>query len=353
MHNATVAGHSHVARAAMLKVYGLKAVTVVVCFLPRGLCYASARAIGSFLAVLPTTRRRALTFNISIARGESNDSPGVRRDVRRALQHAMLNYVDLFRMARPDARAMVEKIEVADWRPFDEANALGKGVILVSAHLGNFDMVVQKLPMHGVRALIPVQPVTPPELLDEFRRHRTALGTEIVPVGMDTFKLLSAHVRSGGTVVIVSDRDIQHTGYEVELFGHRTRLPQAAIMLALRTGAPVLGAFGYRHADNRITARFARMSDCGGADFSTRRNPSLGKHTFKEDLDAGMRALAGMIEIEIRRDPGQWVVQQDVFATDVQGSAIGGAGSSAPKPRLHALKAMTGLMARRHAMRSR
>jgi lauroyl/myristoyl acyltransferase len=334
----------------MLKVYGLKLATAVVCFLPRGLCYSIARAIGSVLAVLPTTRRRVLTSNVSIASSGSDNDPGVRRDVRRAFQHAMLNYVDLFRLARPDAREAVRNIDVADWRPFDEANALGKGVILVSAHLGNFDMVVQKLPLHGVRALIPVEPVKPPELLDEIRRHRVALGTEVVPVGLDTFKLLSAHVRSGGTVVIVSDRDIQRTGYQVELFGHSTRLPQAAIVLALRTGAPVLGAFGYRHADNRISGRFVRMPDFGEPVHGI---GALRKRAFKDDLDAGMRALTRMIEIEIRRDPGQWVMQQPVFATDRWGSALGSIDSREREMRPRSVKLLAGILAHRRAVRTR
>ena len=169
----------------------------------------------------------------------------------------MLNYVDMFRLARHDAPEFIDSIFVGDWRPYDEAVARGKGVILVSAHLGNFDTFVQTLAVRGERVLIPVERVEPPELLEAIRRQRSTLGTEFVPIGADTFKQLAAHVRSGGVVVMVCDRDIQGTGYPVSFFGHEVSMPQAAIVLAIRTGAPLLGAFGYRHADSSISGRFS------------------------------------------------------------------------------------------------
>jgi lauroyl/myristoyl acyltransferase len=292
------------------KIWCQQVLTRVFCIIPARLAYALARVLGVILAFLPSRRRSALASNISAVYGATTSDVRVRRDVRRAFQHAMLNYVDLFRLARSDAPEMVDNIRVTDWQPFDELISRGKGVILVSAHLGNFDNVVQTLAMRGNRVLVPVEPVKPPELLRAIQRHRSRLGTNIVPAGPETFKELTAHVKSGGIVVIVSDRDVLGTGHEVEFFGRTTRLPQAAILLSLRTGAPVLGAFGYRHADNSISGRFAheltfKSEISGGA---TRNSRSL-----KASLDAGMRELAAMLECEIRRDPGQWVAQQPVF----------------------------------------
>jgi len=232
----------------------------------------------------------------------------------------MLNYVDLFRLARPDTPTFVGSIHVDDWRPYDDAVAQGKGVILVSAHLGNCDTVVQKLALRGSRVLIPIEPIEPPELLELIRRQRAALGMDFVPVSTDTFKRMATHLRTGGTVVIVCDRDIQGTGYPVTFFGHQVSMPQAAIVLAIRTGAAVLGAFGCRHADSSISARFTN-----GFSFGAEREldtpssapdlPAAGtqRRSLKTQLDEGMRQLAALLEEAIRRDPGQWVVQQPVF----------------------------------------
>ncbi len=289
------------------------AITKVLCLFPAKAVYTGARLVGLLYSMVPSARRSALSTNIAVVRGLSPGDRAVRRDVRRAFKHAMLNYVDLFRLARPDASAFVDSIYVPDWRLYDAVAARGKGVILVSAHLGNYDTVVQKLARRGTRTLIPVEPVDPPELLHAMRRQRAALGTEIIPVGADTFKQLANHLRSGGTTVIVSDRDIQGTGYPVSLFGQSVSIPQAAILLAMRTGAPIIGAFGSRHKDNSISAHFTREILLDGPAPVDLVPGSRKPQSPRKKLEHGMRELAALLEEEIGRDPGQWVVQQPVF----------------------------------------
>lgn len=277
----------------------------VVSRLPLGFCYGLARLIGLALALLPGSRRDAIRSNLAVVYEADIADRRVRRDTRRALQHAMLNYVDLFRLERPDAARWIQAIHVPSMRPIDAALAQGKGLILVSAHLGNFDSVVHKLALRGDRVLVPVEPVQPPELLTYMTRQRSLFGLQIEPIGPDTFKHLSGHLRSGGIVVIVSDRDVQGTGQVVSFFGRPVSLPNAAVLLSLRTGAPILGTFGYRHRNNAISAH-ALPEPLTVDAVGHGRSP-------RAVVDAAMRRVAAMIEEEIRQDPGQWVVQQPVF----------------------------------------
>lgn len=281
--------------------------STAVCALPRPAAYGAARLLGTGAALLPSARRDALRANVAAAHGLPRGHRAVRVDVRRAFQHAFLNYVDLFNLERRDATELIDSIVVDDWGPFERAEALGKGVIMVSAHLGNFDTVVQKLARRGVRTMVPVELIQPPELLDAVRRSRSVLGIAMEPLGPDTFSRLARHLRTGGTVVILCDRDIQGTGYPATMFGRPVRLPHAAVLLSLRTGAPIVGAFGLRHPDNSISARLIEG-----------RIPGSAANTgMRQALGAGMEMLARMIEREIRRDPGQWVVQQPIFTLPV------------------------------------
>src|SRR5260370_13627597 len=131
------------------------------------------------------------------------------------------------------------------------------------------------------------------------RRQRAALGTEIIAVGADTFKQLANHLRSGGTTVIVSDRDIQGTGYPVSLFGQSVSIPQAAILLAMRTGAPIIGAFGSRHKDNSISAHFTREILLDGPAPVDLVPDSRKPQSPRKKLEHGIRELAALLEEEI------------------------------------------------------
>jgi lauroyl/myristoyl acyltransferase len=283
-----------------------RAVAAVVLRLPLGFCYGLARLLGFALAVLPGSRRDAIRSNLAVVYASDIADHRVRRDTRRALQHAMLNYVDLFRLERPDAARWIQAIHVPSMRPIDAALAEGRGLILISAHLGNFDSVVHKLALRGDRVLVPVEPVQPPGLLTYMTKQRSLFGLQIEPIGPETFKHMSAHLRAGGIVVIVSDRDVQGTGQVVPFFGRPVSLPNAAVLLALRTGAPILGTFGYRHRNNAISAH-ALPEPLTVEAVGQGRSP-------RAVVDAAMRRMAAMIEQEIRQDPGQWVVQQPVFS---------------------------------------
>src|SRR5260370_9437336 len=143
------------------KVLMQTAITKVLCLFPAKAVYTGARLVGLLYSMVPSARRSALSTNIAVVRGLSPGDRAVRRDVRRAFKHAMLNYVHRFRLARPDPSACVDSIYLPDWRLYDAVAARGKVVILVSAHLGNYDTLVQKLARRGTRPLIPVEPVDP------------------------------------------------------------------------------------------------------------------------------------------------------------------------------------------------
>jgi KDO2-lipid IV(A) lauroyltransferase len=299
-------------RTSMYPVLAFRLLDLALTMIPARASYPGARMIALLLSVLPTRRREALWRNMAVAHGPGAPIATIRRDVRRALYHALLNYIDLFRLARPDAEERLKQFYVPDWTPLDKALALGKGAILVSAHLGNFDTVAQLLALRGHQVYIPVEPISPPQLLDMVRSRRGTFGIEVDPIGADSFHRMAARLKTGGVVIIVSDRDIQGTGVPVSFFGQPVRLPTAAVLLGLRTGAPVLAAFGHRYCDGSISGRLSPPLA-----FTRNRGDASGRNeggTVHDRVRHSLQELAGVLEQAIRMDPGQWVVQQPIFS---------------------------------------
>ncbi|MGH2344447.1 MAG: lysophospholipid acyltransferase family protein, partial [Chloroflexota bacterium] len=195
---------------------------------------------------------------------------------------------------------------------FNAAYARGKGVLLVSAHLGPFETLVQRLALDGVQVLIPVERIEPTELLDLICAGRTALGLQVTPVGPETFGAMASTLKEGGVVVVVSDRDVANTGEPVCFFGRRVSLPSAAVLLALRTGAPLLAAFAHRDAHGQISGHFtAPLEIAAGHERLT--NGKLPARALRTAVAEGTQRVATLLEQEIRRNPSQWVVMQPVF----------------------------------------
>jgi KDO2-lipid IV(A) lauroyltransferase len=302
---------------------------LVVAWLPVELTYAAAWLLSLVLAALPSRRRAVLEQNLAMAHGPCADPPAVRRDVRRAFYHALLNHIDLHRVGSAGMDDWIEQLYVPDWQPLHDALAMGRGAILISAHLGNFDTVAQLLALRGYQVYIPMEPIKPPQLLALVRAQRTVLGIDIEPIGPDSFRHMAARLKAGAIVIIVSDRDIQGTGVPVSFLGRTVALPPAAILLGLRTGAPVLGAFGHRYCDGSISGRLTQplTFNRGDADAGS---SSTGR-AVRERLHLGMQELVCTLEAAIRMDPGQWVVQQRVFASAPARSAATGVQRSTRK----------------------
>lgn len=289
----------------MYKYYLYRLALSLAAALPRSRCYLLARGIGRLLSALPTARRRAVLANLAAVYRTGTADREVRRDCRRSFEHAMLNYADLFRLGTADSVALVRDLRPAGMEHLSTAVQAGKGALLVGAHLGNYDTLVQVLARDGYKVLIPVEPIEPPALLELVRGQRAALGIDFEPIGPQLLRRMSDHLRAGNVVVVLCDRDVQGTGQPVRFFGHTVAMPAAAVLLALRTGAPILGASGARLPDNRIAGWITpplRIWEQGAA------------HTPRERIKIGMEAIAVLIEAQIGRDPGQWVVQQPIFA---------------------------------------
>lgn len=296
----------------MLKLPLYRVLVGLVALAPRSVSYMLARWCGALYSLVPTKRRAALRANLAVAMGLQTEDRKVRIASRMALRHWLLNFVDLLAVGRADFPSLIRRSKVDGWEHFNQAYAQGRGVVLVSAHFGPYDTLVQRLAVRGVPVLIPVEKLDPPEFLDFMRARRGKLGMRLEPVGMKTFAVMAAFLKEGGVVVVVSDRDIQGNGEPAELFGRQVTLPTAGLLLALRTGAPLLGAFASRDRKSAIHGHFTAPFTFG-LEPGARDGSRLPVRELRPAVRAGLRELTAMIEREVRKDPSQWVVLQPIF----------------------------------------
>ena len=260
--------------------------------------------------------------NIGQVLGPDVSRVELERISQRVFQLSADNFAELLRMrVAPTARVVAEVPSVAsDLDIFRDARATGKGIVVVSAHIGAFDLVGLSLAASGVPLTVMTGRTTSRMLFDAVSWLRQGHGVRVVeptPAGVkDVIKAL----RRGEVAGFVSDYDFFRNGVPVTLFGRETTLPPGAIRIARDTGSIVVPMFAYR-ADGKHRLRVVES-------FTVPRT-----HDVDADVADGMATLASRLEEGIGATPDQWVLFQQAWpsAPDAHAPAVPGGEVPAPE----------------------
>ncbi|MDX2474478.1 MAG: lysophospholipid acyltransferase family protein [Candidatus Krumholzibacteria bacterium] len=153
--------------------------------------------------------------------------------------------------SRLSARVAVEP----GWSALDKAMADGRGVLAVTAHLGNFELGGRIL-----AARYPVLDVVKPLHNSQFdgylQRQRAGHGIKTVPMD-ESGRAVLTHLRRGGLVTLLGDQDAGGEGVRTDFLGLPASTWPGAARLALRTGCPVVPLAILRQADGQHVLHIA------------------------------------------------------------------------------------------------
>jgi KDO2-lipid IV(A) lauroyltransferase len=243
--------------------------------------------------------RRALTRNmLPLCDG---DRARARREGRRALRNIARYWVDLasipYRKMHNFERDHLRVVHPERLKALEEPGP----VILVSAHAGSSELALQAIIHRGRSFVALVEDVQPPGFAEFLISLRSAAGGRFYTTGFRGTRACIEALRSGGTVGLLGDRDLQGSGICVTLAGHRVRLPAGPWELAQRTGATVIPAFAERTLRDRYVVIVEEPMRVAMTE-----PPSCG-------VEAAVQHWATLLERHLRRVPGQWTVMEDFW----------------------------------------
>ncbi|MFH1784116.1 MAG: lysophospholipid acyltransferase family protein [bacterium] len=224
--------------------YIYKAAKIIYNFLSEKACHRIARLVGGVAYFVSVNKRKNLEKELSSI-GTLNTHPEtLRRLTRRIYRNFNICLADFLRADRLDTENISSVIKFDGIYNLDDALAKGSGVIIVSAHIGNWEMGGIGLARLGY----PVHSVYLPhkdERLDRlFKAQRVFHGEGLLALGSDTRRMIS--VLSGNQILVVlSDIDTgaSDAGVEVAFLGKKVLFPRGAAALAVKMKAPIVPGF--------------------------------------------------------------------------------------------------------------
>ncbi|HMP74953.1 MAG TPA: lysophospholipid acyltransferase family protein [Kiritimatiellia bacterium] len=251
--------------------------------------------------------REAVRGNIRqvfLWRGIQPARRALRGHARKTFQHFGKYLVDFFRFTNLTARDLEERVSIEHPERLAEAVRRGRGVVVVTAHFGNWEIGGAVLHALGYPVNAVVAPERLPRLERLLRRQRERRGLHVVQLGQSARALLRS-LQRGEIVALLADRDFSSGHRVIELFGKRVCLPRGAAWLARRAGAPVVPVFLIRQEDDTFLLRIHPPipPDLAGGE------------------EATMRSVRDSLEREIGERPYQWFLFHDFWKPEPARSA--------------------------------
>lgn len=187
------------------------------------------------------------------------------------------------------------RLEIVGEQYAREAYAAGKGVIMVSGHFANWEVMPFALKDGGGEGGTMVRPANNPIVNRWLENARARNGlSEMIPKGEQAAWATVGLLRKGKIVCMLIDQRASE-GILVPFFGRDAQTTPAPAALALKMGCAVLPAWNER---------------IGPARFRLSVYPPLAFETtgeLKRDIEAYTAALTRFIEERVRERPGQWL----------------------------------------------
>jgi KDO2-lipid IV(A) lauroyltransferase len=225
----------------------------------------------------------------NLARAFPGRSPSEREKIlRRSVASLILSAFELFRLRARGEDSLPLLAEFEGKESLEACLASGRGTLHVTAHLGNWELLVVLFARLGYKPQAVWQRLKDPGLdriLREFHEARGIGGLIRGDSALGAFRVLAR----GGVLGILADMDTDVESAEVPFFGRPVRAPVGPVRLARRAGAALFPTFIFRRPDGRHRIRVFPEIDLTAPD-ETR----------------AVAAYTRAIEDAVREEPEQW-----------------------------------------------
>ena len=184
------------------------------------------------------------------------------------------------------------------------AQQAGRGVVMVSPHMGNYEVAGAVAEELNLRVLSVAEDLPNARITDWFVRTRAAFGIDVLIHGRGSVMggLVNA-LKSGQVVALVADRDVSGRGVEVEFFGEMTTMPAGPFSLVELTGSALFPVGCYFDGSGYLFEVHPEL-------------PLPDADERSERIRLGTQALARELEDIILKKPTDWHLFQPNWPSD-------------------------------------
>jgi len=281
---------------AYIAFLAMKGTAGAVSLLPLPALFATFRAVSAAFRALGV-RRRVLRVNLGAALGKElgdREREEVERNCYAEYGRIVAEVVASDRLLREKE----ERFELSGRPVLEEARRSGKGLLILSGHIGNFIAGAHYLRSVGIPMTFIAKRIANEYVDREIGRIYARHGNKVISVrgfrndpeaGAKVFRAM----KQGNLVVALVDQDAGPEGTRTTFFGLPTFLPGGPVALACRGGIAVTTGFATREGE-RIRIDIQTPIDYSGA------------ASLREAVSVVLDEYSRRLEEKVRQHPEQY-----------------------------------------------
>ena len=275
--------------------FGLITCSLIIKVIPRSWLYAFAEKI-AFLGYRFARKQRKIALeSLNIAFSGEKDVQEIEKIAQDCFTFMAKSAIEVvFLMDKP--QLLRQRVRLGGRENLDKALSKGRGVILISAHFGNFPLLLARLALEGYKTSGIMRLMRDLRVEKIFLKKRLRYKVKTIysqPRNTCVSQTLEA-LRNNEIVFIPIDQNFGTGGIFVDFFGRKAATATGPVVLAQRTKAALLPCFIIRQKDDTHQIIF---------------EPPLALEEGKnsgETVLINIQRLTNIIEAYIRRYPAEW-----------------------------------------------
>ncbi len=275
--------------------FGLQVSSLIVRFIPPRSLYAAAQWLASLGYRIARKQRSIALDSLATAFGSelsSSQREKIARDCFTFMAKAGIELMYLM-----DKPGLIRKsVELVGRQYLESALSRGKGAILVSAHFGNFPLMLARLSLEGYKTAGIMRPMRDYRAEKLFQQKREKLNIKTI-YSQPRKACVDASIRAlrdNELLFIPIDQHFGTGGIFVNFFGRKAATATGPVVLAQRTGAAILPCFIVRQKDDTHKIIFEPPLELA-------QGPN-----DEETIARNIQQLTDIIEAYIRKYPAEW-----------------------------------------------
>jgi KDO2-lipid IV(A) lauroyltransferase len=267
--------------------------------------WAGCRRTGSWLGLafyygVPGRQQIAIE-NLRIAFPDLSENTA-RRYARRAAQNLGMTFCESLHLGAATKEDVRDYVSIEGLEHLQNAHASGNGVVLLTAHFGNWELLGARLAQEFSFSAM-ARPNSNAGVESHVEQVRRNAGIKVISKWESARPAVRA-LRTGEVLCLLPDqRAGRGEGLLLPMFGRVTRFYSSVAQLAMLSGAPVVPAFGVRRdpwlSDGRIVV-------CTEPGLQLKTDAEQRNLAREDAVREGTQRVIGELEKVIRTHPDQW-----------------------------------------------